>query len=137
MKYAAKWSSIGEVCAKLIAPVTNAILARLLIPETFGVVATLTVVISFAEIFTDAGFQKYLVQHEFAGEEDLELSTNVAFWTNLLLSLVLWAGIAIFATPHCQGGGLSGMRNRHHRDERRDSPVGSFQHPDGSLPPGV
>lgn len=108
MKYAAKWSSIGEVCAKLIAPVTNAILARLLIPEAFGVVATLTVVISFAEIFTDAGFQKYLVQHEFAGEEDLELSTNVAFWTNLLLSLVLWAGIAIFATPIANAVGSPG-----------------------------
>lgn len=99
MKYAAKWSSLGEICAKLIAPVTNAILARLLNPEAFGVVATLTMVVSFAEIFTDAGFQKYLVQHEFTDEADLELGTNVAFWTNLMLSLVLWAGIAAFATP--------------------------------------
>lgn len=99
MKTAAKWSSLGEISAKLIAPVTNAVLARLLVPEAFGVVATLTLVVSFAEIFTDAGFQKYLVQHEFANEADLELGTNVAFWTNLMLSLILWAGIAVFATP--------------------------------------
>lgn len=99
MKQAAKWSSIGEIGAKLIAPVTNAVLARLLTPEAFGVVATLTLVVSFAEIFTDAGFQKYLVQHEFDDEADLELGTNVAFWTNLALSLVIWAGIGIFATP--------------------------------------
>lgn len=99
MKNAAKWSSIGEICAKLISPITNAVLARLLAPESFGVVATLTLVVSFAEVFTDAGFQKYLVQHEFADEEDLALSTNVAFWTNLILSLLFWLGIALFATP--------------------------------------
>lgn len=96
---ATKWSSITEIAAKLISPITNAILARLLVPEAFGVVATLTMVVSFAEIFTDAGFQKYLVQHEFADEEDLRKSTNVAFWTNLILSLLLWGGIALFAEP--------------------------------------
>ena len=51
---AAKWSSITEIIAKLISPITNMILARLLVPEAFGIVATITMVISFAEIFTDA-----------------------------------------------------------------------------------
>ncbi|MBO5919693.1 MAG: oligosaccharide flippase family protein [Bacteroidales bacterium] len=58
---ATKWSSITEVVAKLITPITSIVLARLLTPEAFGVVATLTMVITFAEIFTDAGFQKYLI----------------------------------------------------------------------------
>ena len=62
---ATKWSTVTEISSKLITPVTNAILARLLVPEAFGVVATLTLVITFAEIFTDAGFQKYLVQRDF------------------------------------------------------------------------
>ena len=96
---AAKWSGITEVASKLITPVINAILARLLVPEAFGVVATLTMVVSFAEIFTDAGFQKYLVQREFVDQEDLDKSTNVAFWTNLVLSLVIWLGIGLCATP--------------------------------------
>lgn len=96
---ATKWSSFTEIAAKLISPITNAILARLLVPEAFGVVATLTMVVSFAEIFTDAGFQKYLVQHEFADQEDLDKSTNVAFWTNLGLSLLIWVGIGLFAEP--------------------------------------
>lgn len=96
---ATKWSTVTEISTKLIAPVTNAILARLLAPDAFGVVATLTMVITFAEIFTDAGFQKYLVQHEFADEEDLDLSTNVAFWTNMIFSLAIWVGIAVFAKP--------------------------------------
>lgn len=96
---AAKWSAFAEIAAKLIAPVTNIVLARLLAPEAFGVVATLMLVVSFAEIFTDAGFQKYLVQHEFADEQELERSTNVAFWSNLVFSLLLWLMIALFAAP--------------------------------------
>ena len=94
---ATKWSSITEVVAKLITPITSIILARLLTPEAFGVVATLTMVITFAEIFTDAGFQKYLIQHEFADEVDKEQSTTVAFWSNLVMSFVIWLVIGIFA----------------------------------------
>lgn len=105
---ATKWSSITEIVVKLIAPITNSILARILIPEAFGVVTTLTMVVSFAEIFTDAGFQKYLVQHEFRDDADLNASTNVAFWTNLALSLLIWAGIACFATPIANLVGSSG-----------------------------
>lgn len=96
---ATQWSGLTELGVKLIAPITNAVLARLLVPAAFGVVATLTMVVSFAEIFTDAGFQKYLVQHEFDDEEDLNRSTNVAFWTNLIFSLVLWGIISLFAEP--------------------------------------
>ena len=96
---ATKWSTITEVIAKLITPATSIILARLLTPEAFGVVATLTMVITFAEIFTDAGFQKYLIQHEFKDAIDLEQSTNVAFWSNLVLSLAIWLLIGIFSDP--------------------------------------
>lgn len=96
---ATKWSSITEIVAKLITPITSIILARLLTPEAFGVVTTLTMVITFAEIFTDAGFQKYLIQHEFVDDTDREQSTNVAFWSNLIMSLAIWAIIAVFADP--------------------------------------
>lgn len=96
---ATKWSSITEVVAKLITPITSVVLARLLTPEAFGVVATLTMVITFAEIFTDAGFQKYLIQHEFVDDIDKEQSTNVAFWSNLIMSLFIWLVIGIFADP--------------------------------------
>ena len=70
---ATKWSTITEIVAKLITPITSMVLARLLTPEAFGVVATLTMVITFAEIFTDAGFQKYLIQHEFRDKKDCTL----------------------------------------------------------------
>lgn len=105
---AAKWSSITEIIAKLISPITNMILARLLVPEAFGIVATITMVISFAEIFTDAGFQKYIIQHEFPDDASLNNSTNVAFWTNLAVSVLIC--IVIFLFRH-QIAALVGSRD--------------------------
>src|SRR5690554_6681042 len=96
---ALKWSTISEVSTRLISPIINMILARLLAPDSFGLVATITMVVTFAEVFTDAGFQKYIVQHEFVDEEDLNTSTNVAFWTNLIFSIIIFFLIGIFSTP--------------------------------------
>jgi len=108
---ATKWSTITEVMAKLVAPISSMVLARLLTPEAFGVVATLNMVIAFAEIFTDAGFQKYLIQQSFFDTEDRDKDTNVAFWTNLLMSLLLWGIIAIFAEPLATLVGNPGLGN--------------------------
>lgn len=99
VRTATKWATIGEIVAKLVTPISSMILARLLTPDAFGVVTTLAMIISFAEIFTDAGFQKYLVQHEFVDSQDLEESTNVAFWSNFVMSLLIWGVIALFSAP--------------------------------------
>lgn len=99
VKTATKWSAVGEVAAKLVTPISSMVLARLLTPDAFGVVTTLAMIISFAEIFTDAGFQKYLIQHEFTVDQDRDESTNVAFWSNLVMSFFIWGIIAIFANP--------------------------------------
>ncbi len=92
---ATKWSAITNILSKITPPITNMILARLLTPEAFGVVATINMVITFADIFADAGFQKYLVQHNFDDEEALYKSANVAFWTNFSISTFLWLIIFI------------------------------------------
>lgn len=96
---ATKWSTVTEIAAKLVSPISTMVLARLLTPDAFGVLVMATMVISFAEIFTDAGFQKYLIQHKFKSTDDLYRSTTVAFWSNLTLSLVIWFGIILFAEP--------------------------------------
>ena len=111
MVAATKWSALTEIAAKLVTPVTSMILARLVAPESFGIVATLNIVIAFAEIFTDAGFQKYIIQHEFVDERDRDESTNVAFWSNLVMSFVFWGVIAIFAEPVMRLVGNPGYGN--------------------------
>lgn len=93
---AAKWSSMTEVVAKLVTPITTMILARLLSPEAFGVVATVAMIVSFADMLSNSGFANYLVQREFSDEKHRAESTNVAFWSNMSISLVLWIIIIIF-----------------------------------------
>lgn len=111
VKSAAKWSSITELGAKLVTPITTMVLARVLTPEAFGILVTATMVISFAEIFTDAGFQKYLVQHEFDSEIDLYKSTTVAFWSNLTMSLVILMVIMLFSNQIAELVGNKGYGN--------------------------
>ncbi len=106
---AAKWSTLTEILAKIIYPVANMVLARLLSQEAFGVVATVTMVTSFAEIFADSGFQKYVIQHQSPGEDDFALRTSVAFWSNLLISVLLWGGIFFFRTPLAALVGSEGL----------------------------
>lgn len=94
---ATRWSSITELVARLVLPVVNIILARLLTPEAFGVVTTVTMIVSFAEIFADAGFQKYIIQHDFEDKAELDQNTDVAFWTNFFISVVCWLLIFIWS----------------------------------------
>jgi PST family polysaccharide transporter len=96
MGNATKWSTLSEVIAKLIVPITNIVLARMLAPEIFGVVASITMITSFADMLTDAGFQKYIIQHQFNTKKELYENANVAFVTNLLMSCFIWVLIALF-----------------------------------------
>jgi len=96
VKHATKWSAITEISTKLILPITNMVLARLLTPDAFGVVAVVSMVVSFSDMLTDAGFNKYLVQHEFVDEKEKNKFTSVSFWTNMAVSVFLWILIVIF-----------------------------------------
>lgn len=108
---ATKWSTITEIAAKLVSPITNMILARVIAPEAFGVVATVTMIMSFADMFADAGFQKYLVQHEFKDEDEKFKNANVAFWTNFIISMFLWTIIIIFREQIAVMVGNNGLGN--------------------------
>ncbi len=106
---ATKWSALTEIASKLISPIAGMILARLLTPEAYGAVATTTIIISFAELFTDAGFQKYIIQHNFEDTDDRNKSVNVAFWSNLIMSLTIWGVIITFRSPIARIVGSPGL----------------------------
>lgn len=106
---ASKWSFMTEILPKIIAPLTNMILARVLVPEAFGMVATITMITSFADIFSQAGFHQYLVQHNFKNEEEFDLCSSIAFWMNIFISLLLWILIFIFRNSIANAVGNSGL----------------------------
>lgn len=90
------WSTGSEISVKLITPITNMILARILTPADFGILAVCNMLISFVDLITDAGFGKYLVQHDFETDEELDKFSSVAFWSNLTLSILLSVLIFVF-----------------------------------------
>ena len=102
---ALKWSTITEFLAKIVTPLINMILARILAPEAFGVLATITMIISFAEIFVESGFQKFLIQHEFESKTREKQFFSVAFWSNLFFSLFVWGVIIVLRNPIAEFAG--------------------------------
>lgn len=91
-----KWSGLGEIGAKFITPITTIILARILSPDAFGVVAICNMLITFVDIFVEAGFNKYIVQRQFSSDEEKFMSVNVAFWTQITIAIILYLIIFIF-----------------------------------------
>lgn len=106
---AAKWSTITEVLSRLIAPLTNIILARILTPESFGIIATLTLIITFFDLFVESGFHNYLIQNKFNSIIDLDNAANVAFWCNLVLSTMFFIAIILFDSKITALLGLDGL----------------------------
>lgn len=93
---AAKWSIVTEILSKIIPPVTNMILARIFTPDVFGIMATITMVITFADVFVESGFQKFLIQHNFSNIKEEYEYMSVAFWANLIFSFIIWGVLVIF-----------------------------------------
>ncbi|MGM9643528.1 MAG: lipopolysaccharide biosynthesis protein [Eubacteriales bacterium] len=98
---ATSWSFLTQIIAKIIPPLSNMILARLFAPEVFGAIATITMVTSFADTISESGFQKYIVSKDYKDSSELSKDSDVAFWTHLSISVLLWAIISLFREPIC------------------------------------
>jgi len=94
---ATRWSLLTVVCSKMITPLTTIILARILTPEVFGIVAITAIIISFAEMFSEAGIGKYIIQKEFPDQVTENKYRTVGFWVNVMLGLGVWLIISGFA----------------------------------------
>lgn len=90
---ASKWSFLSEIAAKGVTPVIFVVLARLLAPADFGIVAIAAITVSFSQVFWEAGLAKALVQRQ----SDTEDSAHIVFWTNLVLSLLLYGSLFVTA----------------------------------------
>ena len=91
-----KWAFITEVSSKVVAPISNMILARILVPDAFGILATIQMVLSFADMLSDAGFQKYLIQKEFSSDDEKNKTILVAMYTSVLIACLIWGVLAVY-----------------------------------------
>ena len=84
------WSFAAELFAKTVQPIVYLTLAKMLTPNDFGVVTAGVMVIAFAQIFSEAGLAKAVVQRH----DQTEFASNAAFFLNIVLG-------AIFAIILC------------------------------------
>jgi len=94
-----KWSSFAEIGVKFITPITTMILARILAPEEFGILAICSMIVHFAEIIADSGFGKFIVQADFKDNDELKQYATVAFWSHLIVALLIWVVIIVLCSP--------------------------------------
>lgn len=90
------WSFAGEFAAKMIMPITNMILARILAPQVFGIIATVNMVVGLSDIFIEAGFQLYLIQHDFKDRDELNKYASSALWVSMVLAFLMFGFITLF-----------------------------------------
>lgn len=88
---ALKWSFLGELASKSITPIVFVILARLLTPADYGVVAAATMIISFSQMFWDAGMSKAIIQYQ----GDRTSAANAAFWINNTLGVLVATSLVV------------------------------------------
>src|SRR5215212_10553828 len=93
--HAFKWSLASEIATKAIPPLVFIVLARLLSSEDYGVMAAGAMVVSFSQIFWEAGLGKAVIQRQ----SDTAAAANVAFWTNLGLAAIVSLGVIALAKP--------------------------------------
>jgi O-antigen/teichoic acid export membrane protein len=91
--HALKWSVAGELASRAIQPLVFVILARLLTPDDYGVVAAAAMIISFTQVFWEAGMSKAIIQRQ----GRINDAANVAFWINLFVGILIAAIIFIFS----------------------------------------
>lgn len=84
-----KWSAASFTLRRVLAFLTNIILARLLSPHDFGLVAMASLALGFTDLFKDLGTGSAVIQRKEISEELL----SSIFWINTGFGLIVAAGL--------------------------------------------
>jgi O-antigen/teichoic acid export membrane protein len=87
------WNLIERFGIQIIKLMLGIILARLLTPEDFGLIGMITVFFAIANVFISSGFGQAYIQKKNVTDVD----ANTVFFTNLVISLVIYAMLWISA----------------------------------------
>lgn len=86
-----KWNTLTTLLSTIFQLVSYIVLARILQPADFGLMAMATVIIGFAQSFSDAGISSAIIYRQDATTDQL----SSLFWLNI------WTGILVFVLIVC------------------------------------
>jgi teichuronic acid exporter len=87
------WDITQKVVSQLISFVANLFLARILSPDDYGLMGMIMIFILISNVLVDSGLGNSIVKKVHITDEDL----NTVFWSNLLLSIILYLILFITA----------------------------------------
>lgn len=87
------WKFGERIIAQGVSFIISLVLARLLLPDQYGVVSLILVFINIANVFVSDGLGAALVQKKESSQKDF----STMFFCSLILSIVLYAFIFVFA----------------------------------------
>jgi len=87
------WSAIDNILFMGVSFVVSIVLARLLTPDDYGLIGIITIFTSVCQVLVNAGFANSLIRKKETTENDY----NTAFVINLVLSILLYAFLFLFA----------------------------------------
>lgn len=87
------WALFEKLLTQFVTFGVTLILARLLTPTDYGTVALITIFVSIAEVLSDSGFGKALVQKKNITEVDF----NSVFYFSLVLSVMIYLSLFLAA----------------------------------------
>lgn len=88
------WIVLERWSGRLLSLAVIVVLTRILSPADFGLVSLATVVTAILQVFVDSGFATVLIQKKELGPKD----ASTAFWTSVVISVVLYIGL-FFTAP--------------------------------------
>jgi len=80
-----RWTTISSLGRTALQIAQISILARLLTPADFGLLALVTSIMSFLQIFADAGISNAIIHHQDVTQEQL----SSLYWLNVIVSFFL------------------------------------------------
>ncbi len=91
--HAIKWSALSHWITRGAQLLILFLMARILQPSEYGIFEIIILVLTLAQILQEFGLGLALIQTEL----DEDLAANVVFWTNIILSVIVYGTIYGFA----------------------------------------
>jgi O-antigen/teichoic acid export membrane protein len=89
----ASWVSLSSLTSNGLQLLQLALLARLLPPQDFGIIALATVVVGFAQTYTDMGMGQVVIHRQDATQRQL----SSLYWLNVLVGAAIFCVVQILA----------------------------------------